>query len=88
MEVDEATRKRIIEQQRKAMNDLNRGYIGRAGSGFGESIADLVNSKWTWRVAVFILALFLGNFLAQSIFQAGIEYGRNSCGQTTLYKNK
>jgi len=88
MEMDEATRKRIIEQQRKAANDMHRGYIGRAGAGFGEIIADLVNSKWTWRVAVFILALFLGNFLADAIFKVGIEYGRNSCGVTTLYKNK
>lgn len=47
-----------------------------------------IPSKWLWRVAVFILALFLGNFLADAIFKAGIEYGRNSCGQTTLYKNK
>ena len=47
-----------------------------------------IPSKWLWRVAVFILALFLGNFLADAIFKVGIEYGRNSCGQTTLYKNK
>ena len=47
-----------------------------------------IPSKWVWRAVVFAAALFVGNFLAQAIFQAGIEFGRNSCGVTTLYKNK
>lgn len=58
------------------------------GDVFADTIRMIVNSKWTLRVVLFIFALFVGNFLAQAIFKAGIEYGRNSCGVTTLYKNK
>lgn len=90
-EIDEATRKRIIEQQRRAMNDMHRGHLGIVGNtvtNVYDAIAWLFTRPWTPVAFFLVVGFVVGHFAMQWAFDAGIEYGRNSCGVTTLYKNK